>query len=43
MCLALVRADEAPGRMDDDDDDDEGNGAYVSCGLLRQVVDAYLV
>ena len=28
---------------DDDDDDDEGNCAYDSCGLLRQVVDVYLV
>ena len=28
---------------DDDDDDDERNGAYDSCGLLRQVVNVYLV
>ena len=28
---------------DDGDDDDEGNGAYDSCDLLRQVVDVYSV
>ena len=29
--------------LDDDDDDDEGNGAYDSCRLLRQIVDVDLV
>ena len=39
LCLSFRISLESIG----DDDDDEGNGAYDSCGLLRQVVDVYLV